>query len=132
MAALVTNAGKAIEAARMGGGTVNSQPEPLNVQWGTSATAEAATQTALVAPATEARVAGTSSQVTTTTTSDTYQVVATLTSAGAQTIQEVGLFDSVGSGSPATGGNMYIRAVHGAMTLAASDSITYTIKVTFV
>jgi len=131
MSPLVTNAGKAIEAARMGGGTVNSQPEPLNVQWGTSATAEAVTQSTLVAAATEARVAGTSSQVTTSVTSDTYQVVATITSASAQSIQEVGLFDTAGSGSPATGGNMFVRAVHGSMTLAIGDSVTYTLKVQY-
>lgn len=127
MAAMVVNAGKDIITNRIkGAGT-----EPLNVQWGTSATAEAATQTALVTPANEARVAGTSSRVTTTTTNDTYQVAGTVTSASAQTIQEVGLFDSAGTGTPATGGNMLMRAVHGSTTLAIGDAIAYTVKVQF-
>ena len=54
-----------------------------------------------------------------------------IVSASAQTIQEVGLFDAAGSGTPATGGNMYIRAVHGASTLAINDSIQYTIQIQF-
>lgn len=130
MAPLVTNAGDAIASGRMIGATP-SQAEPKNLQWGTSATAEAKTQTTLVAAAAEARVAGTSSQVTVTVSNDTYQVTGTITSSSGQTIQEVGLFDAAGSGSPATGGNMFMRGVHGSTTLNSGDGISYTIKVTF-
>jgi hypothetical protein len=121
MAPLLTNAGKAITTNRVKG----SGTEPSYVAWGTSATAEAATQTTLVAAASESRTAGTSSQVTVTTTNDTYQVTGTITSASAQSIQEVGLFDA------STSGNMYMRGVHGSTTLAIGDSIAYTIKVTY-
>ena len=130
MAPLVTNAGDAIVSGRMFGATP-TQAEPKYIQWGTAATAEAKTQTTLATAAAEARVAGTSSQVTVTVTNDTHQVTGTVTSSSAQTIQEVGLFDAAGTGSPATGGNMYMRGVHGATTLANGDSIAYTIKVTF-
>jgi len=127
MAAMVVNAGKAIIANRIKGDGTN----PKHVGWGTSATAENATQTDLVAPATEARTAGTETIVTVTVTNDTYQVVGTITCAGAgKTIQEVGLFDAAGSGSPPSGGNMLLRAVHGAQTLSVSDSIEYTVKTT--
>jgi len=120
---MVVNAGKAILAAACKY-TATTQLEPKYCDWGTSATAEAITQTGLVAVATEARTSGTSSLVTTTVTNDTYQVVALITCAGAgKTIQEVGLFDA------ATVGNMLCRAVHGAQTLAVGDAIEYTIGV---
>lgn len=96
MATVVTSKGREIIAGRMRGGTP-TQAEPLFVGWGTNP----ATRTALVsdvAPfteATEARVTGTSSIVTTTTTNDTYQVVGTITVSGAgKTIAEVFLCDS--------------------------------------
>lgn len=121
------NGGKGIITGRLIG-TTPSQAEPKFIQWGTGGTAEAITQTALATPANEARTSGTSSQVTTTTTSDTYQVTGSIVSAGSQTIQEVALFDAVGSGSPATGGTMFLRAVHSSQVLALNDSIAYTIK----
>lgn len=130
MAPLVTNAGDAIISGRMFGATP-SQTEPKYLQWGTSSTAEAKTQTALVAAANEARLAGTSSQVTVTVTNDTHQIVGTITSSSTQTIQEVGVFDAAGSGTPATGANMYVRGVHGSVAVNSGDSIAYTIKVTF-
>jgi len=126
MAAMVVNTGKAILSSLLAAGAAKY------VGWGTSSTAEANTQTDLVAAATEARVAGTQSQQTTTYTNDTYQVVATITCAGAgKTIQEVGVFDAAGSGSPPTGGNLFLRAVHGAQTLNVGDAIQYTIGVQF-
>jgi hypothetical protein len=129
MAAMVVNAGKAIIAAAMKY-TSGTQTEPRYVGWGTSATAEAATQTDLQAAATEARTAGTSSLVTTTVTNDTYQVVGTITCAGAgKSIQEVGLFDAAGSGSPPSGANMLCRSVHGVQTLNVGDAIEYTVGV---
>lgn len=124
MAPLVTNAGDAIVSGRMIGATP-SQAEPKYIGWGTSSTAEAKTQTNLQAAAAESRVAGTTSQVTTTVTNDTYQATGTITSASTQTIQEVALFDA------STSGNMFMRAVHGATALSSGDSIAYTVKVAF-
>lgn len=70
--------------------------EPKIVGWGLNPATITATVSD-VAPfkeAAEARVTGVSSQVTTTTAADTYQVVATLTSASGQTIAEVSLSDA--------------------------------------
>jgi hypothetical protein len=80
MATVVTNTGKGIVTNRLkGAGT-----EPVNVGWGTGAGTAAATDTTLftealvtLAAGTSDHTAGTSTQQTTTTTSDTYQVVAT-------------------------------------------------------
>lgn len=75
-------------------GTNPSQAEPKNLGWGTGAGTAAASDVAPFTEAAEARVVGTSSQVTTTSTNDTYQVVGTLTSASGQTITETFLSDS--------------------------------------
>lgn len=128
MAAMVVDTGKAIAANRM----LAAGTEPKYVGWGTSNTAEAAGQTDLQTAATEARTSGTSSRVTGSVTNDTYRVVATITCAGAgKTIQEVATFDAAGSGSPPSGGTMFLRAVHGAQTLNVGDSIEYTIDTRF-
>ena len=95
-----------------------------HVHWGTGTTAAAPTQTALVTPSSdETRASGAQSQVTTSVTNDTYQVVATLTCAStAKAITEVGVF------SAATGGSMYSRNAFDAINLAVGDSIQFTIK----
>ena len=135
-APLVTTAGKAIASGRMFGSTP-SQAEPKYIGWGTSTTAESVSQTDLVAAAVEARVAGTASQVTTTTTNDTAQWVGTITASaahgvgGGTAISEVALFDAAGSGSPPTGGTMFLRAVHGAQNLGVGDGTQYTVGCQF-
>jgi hypothetical protein len=79
--------------------------EPKNIAWGTGGTGTetaggappftaAITDVGMFQESAEARVAGTSSITTTTTTNDTYTVTGTITSAGTQTITECGLFDS--------------------------------------
>jgi hypothetical protein len=127
MAAMVTRVGTAIISAALNA----YASAPKFVGWGTSNTAEAGTQTDLVTPgANEARTSGTTSVVTGTYTNDTFQVVALITCAtGGKTIQEVGLFDAAGSGTPPSGGTLFARAVHGAQTLSVGDSIEYTIGV---
>lgn len=82
--------GREIVAARIAG----SGTEPKNLGWGTGTGTAANTDVAPFTEAAESRVAGTSSQVTTTSTNDTYQVVGTLTSASGQTITETFLSDS--------------------------------------
>ena len=99
MASLVPTVGKAILSGRMIGGTP-TQTEPRFVGWGTGAGAGSAASTDLSTAATEARVSGTSTQVTTTVTNDTHQVVGTITASGAKTITNVGVFDAAGTGSP--------------------------------
>jgi len=95
----VTAKGREIVASRMIGSTP-TQTEPLDVGWGTGGVGTGSPYTAAVSDvnmfkeAAESRVAGTSSQVTTTSTNDTYQVVGTLTSLSGQTIAEALLSDS--------------------------------------
>lgn len=90
---VVTRKGRDVISARMIG-TSPTQAEPKNVGWGTGTSTAAATDVAMFIEAAESRVVGTSSQVTTTTINDTYQVVGTITSASGQTIAEVALSDS--------------------------------------
>ena len=121
MATVVTNVGLAIITDRIkgAGGT-----EPNWIDWGTDATTAAVTDTALGTPGGEARVAGTSSQETTTVANDTYQVVGTMTEGGAgSTITEAGLFDAN------TAGNMFVSADFPGVTLATNESIQFTFKV---
>lgn len=129
MAAFVVVGGKGIIVNRMRG----TGTEPLNLQWGTSGTTATAADTGLgsTATTTEARTAGTTSSQTTTNTGDTWRVVGTITAAGARTIQEVGLYDTAGSGSPPTGGTFFLHADHGSTVFATNDSISYTINVQF-
>lgn len=122
MATVVTNAGLAIITNRVkGGGT-----EPNWIDWGTDATAAAATDTALGVPGGEARVSGTSTQETTSVTNDTYRVVGTMTESGAgATIAEAGLFDAN------TAGNMLVSADFTGVALANGESIQFTFNVQF-
>jgi hypothetical protein len=93
MATVVTSRGREIITSRMRGAPA-AGTEPLNVGWGTGVFTAAVSDVGPFIEASEARVAGTSSQVTTTTVNDTYQVVATITAGGAKTISEVLLSDS--------------------------------------
>jgi hypothetical protein len=80
-----------------------SPTEPKNIGWGSGATTQSANpDVALFGPQTEARVAGTSSLVTTSFLADTYQVTGTLTATNAKTITEAGLFDTTTAASTST------------------------------
>ncbi|MHB9861966.1 hypothetical protein [Streptomyces sp. YIM S03343] len=88
-----TSKGREIVASRLIGATP-AQAEPKYIGWGIGGGTAAATDIAPFQEAAEARVTGTSSQVTTTSTNDTYQASGTLTSASSQTITETFLSDS--------------------------------------
>lgn len=129
MATLVVNGGKDIVTNRIkGAGT-----EPLNVGWGTAAGTTAATDTTLfteklVDLSTSAgtdHTAGASTRQTTTTTNDTYQVVATRTATGSGTVTNAGLFDA------ASGGNLFLKGDFTGIGLVSGDSIQFTIKAVF-
>lgn len=95
---VVTAKGREVISGRMIGASP-TQNEPKQLGWGTGGVAggpftAATTDVAPFQEGAESRVAGTSSQVTTTTTNDTYQVVGTITSLSNQTIAEVFLSDS--------------------------------------
>lgn len=95
MATLVTRKGKEIIAARMIGSSP-TQAEPKIITWGLnpSGLTAAATDVAMFDESSEARVTATSSEVTTTTTNDTYQLVGTIVAGGTRAITEFGVFDS--------------------------------------
>lgn len=132
MASVVTNLGHGLAVAAMRGGA-----EPKYVGWGTGAGTAAAADTTLfsevdvdLVTGTGTRTTGTSSQVTTTYTGDTYQVVATRTATGNGTVTNVALFDNPTIGS----GSMYAKSDSaswsgGSVTLVAGDSITFTLQV---
>jgi hypothetical protein len=96
LAVVVTAKGKEILAARLIGSTP-TQTEPKFIGWGTQnglALTAAATDVAPFAESAESRTTGTASQVTTTTTNDTYQLVGTITATGTRAINEVIIADS--------------------------------------
>jgi hypothetical protein len=95
-AVVVTSKGRDVATARFIGATP-TQAEPKVIAWGTGNAADtiaSVSDIGLFSESAEARVTGTSSQVTTTTTSDTYQVTGSITASGVRSITEVGLFDS--------------------------------------
>src|SRR6266700_1936287 len=102
-ATVVTRKGREVFTGRQIGSSP-TQAEPKILCWGldpADAFAAANTDVALFTESGEARVSGTSSQVTTTTTSDTYQVTGTITASTTRAITEAGLSDS--STQPAQG-----------------------------
>jgi hypothetical protein len=121
MANVLTNAGKAIITNRLKG----SGTEPNFVTWGTGAGTAAATDTTLFTESAEARVAGTSTQATTTTTNDSYQVVGTITASATRAITNAGLFDT------SSAGNLFVKGDFATINLVSGDSIQFTIKVVF-
>lgn len=108
VATVATYSGRGIIWNRMKG----SGAEAKNIQWGTGSglvngaitiTGSAGQNVNLFTPATEARTAGTSSILTTTSLGDTYQVTGTIVCAAAsKTITEAGLFDASSPVSPTT------------------------------
>lgn len=128
LAMLQVNGGRAIVTGRLRAvGT-----EPLNIGWGTGAGTTAAADTTLF---TEALVnmsaggtdhtVGTSSQITTTTSNDTYQVTGTRTATASGTITNAGLFDA------ASGGTLFMKGDFTGIPLANGDAIAFTMKVQY-
>ena len=120
MATLLVNTGRAIISNRIKG----SGTEPSYVAAGTGSGTTAAADTTLFTE-TGTRTAGTSTQQTTSTTNDTYQVVGTITASGALTVTNAGLFDA------STSGNLFIKSDFTGVVLASGDSIQFTIKASF-
>lgn len=148
-ASVPTYSGRSIIWGRMkGNGT-----EWNNIGWGIStSTGSAAANVNLFKPATETRVAGTSTLTTTTQLGDTYKVTGTLTClVGAKTITEAGLFDtttlsatttiatsitaaatsiSIGLASGISSGNYYRQLEQGETVLVTGGQNTTTETVT--
>lgn len=125
-ATVVTTVGKALVASRMYDSAAAAEPKYIAMGVGaTGAARTAAVGDTALSTQVETRTAGTSSSVTTTTTGDTHQVVGTVTATSARSVDEAGLFNA------SSGGTMYVSATFGVITLASSDSIAFTWKVTF-
>ncbi len=149
LAILQVNSGRAIVTGRLLG---TSQAIPQFASWGTNTGTTAATDTTLFTETYSAtnngtgnqRTAGTMSQVTTATSNDSEQIVATLTAAQAQNgtqgqlggpISNAGLFDSVGTAAnlitAPSGGNLYMKGDFALINLSQNDSISFTFKVQY-
>lgn len=120
MSTLLVNTGRAIITNRLNGGGTT----PQYVGWGTGTGTTGATDTTLFTEVLP-RVSGTVSQVTTSSTNDTFQVVATQTAGTSETITNAGLFDA------ATSGNLFVKGDFTGIPLNTSDSIQFTFKVQF-
>lgn len=116
-----TAKGREIVSGRLTGAASPSQVEPKNLGWGTGAGTAAATDVAPFTEASESRVAGTSSLVTTTSTNDTYQVVGTLTSGSNQTITETFLSDSASKPAATTLASAISTTGATSMTVASAS-----------
>lgn len=131
MATLLVNAGQAICAGRMIGGTAPTQTEPKNIGIGSGAGTTAAADTTLFTEYTTgtwtsyARTSAAGTQVTTTNTNDTSSWVGTFTAGAAQTVTNAGNFDA------ATVGVMLVKGDFTGVALANGDSIQVTIKLKF-
>jgi len=121
MATLLVNTGKAVVTNYLNGGGAT---QPKYVAWGTGAGTTAATDTTLFTE-TGTRVSGTTTQQTTSTTNDTFQVVGTLTAGGSLTITNAGTFDASSSG------NLFVKGDFTGVPLNSGDSIQFTVKVQF-
>jgi hypothetical protein len=119
MATILANTGKAIFHNRLKG----TGTEPVYTAWGTGAGTAAIADTTLFTESAEARVAGTSSVVTTTTTNDTYQVVGTMVATAGRTITNAGLFDA------STSGNLFMKGDFTGVALNSGESIQFTQQV---
>lgn len=125
MATVFTNVGKQITTGRIKGvGTGPGSAEPYYVAWGTGAGTSSQADTTLFTE-TGTRTAGTSTQQTTSTTNDTYQVVGTLSATGSVTITNAGLFDAL------TSGNLYMKGDFTGVALNTGESIQFTMKVQY-
>ena len=120
MATLLVNTGRSAITGRLKGTTA----EPNYIAWGTGAGTTGATDTTLFTE-TGSRVAGTSTQQTTTTANDTYQVVGVVTTATATTITNAGLFDAAGTGT------LFLKTDFVGIALNPGDSIQFTFKISF-
>lgn len=122
---LITNAGHAAAAGRLAG--LGSYATFVNLAIGSGSTAASATDTALgteIATNGGGRGAATATQVTTSVTNDTLQLVKSWTFTGAVTVNEEGIFDNATSG-----GNLLARQIIGPYTMASGDTLTLTHKV---
>ena len=120
MGTVFSDSGKAWVTSVINGGTRGSAADMKYVAWGTGAGTSGTSDTNLFTEASETRVVGNQSRITTTATNDTFQVVGTLTANGTKTITNAGLFDA------STNGNMLIKGDFTGVPLLTNDQIQFT------
>lgn len=121
---LITNVGHAAGNGRMS--NQGSYSPFVNIAIGTGTTAAAATDTALQTEITTgggARGAATSTQVTTSVTNDTTQLVKTFSFTSSFAVTEEGILDNASSG-----GSLLAHQVFSAVNVVSGDSLTITHK----
>jgi hypothetical protein len=109
-------------------GNVSSPAYFTRLALGTSNTAVAANQTALVAEIVDtglARTVATVSRVTTTQTNDTLQLYYEFTATGTKAVEEVGIFNA------ASVGTMLARALTGTISMVNTNKLQITYQVKF-
>ncbi len=125
-ATVVSRKGREIFTGRMIGSSP-TQAEPKILAWGldpADAYAAANTDVALFTESAEARVTGTSSQVTTTTTNDSYRVTGTMTATAGRVITEAALYDSTTQPAAAAVAAGGVVGSNSATTLNTSATFT--------
>lgn len=124
-ATVVTNIGRAmlIDRVKTTPSTYSNPPKYAAMGVGATGAARTAAKTdTALSTEVESRVSGAESVITTTTTGDTYQNVATITAASARSVDEFGLFDA------AAVGNMFFSATLNVISLNPGDGIQFTAK----
>jgi hypothetical protein len=116
MADVLTTVGKAFITSTLAASTGKY------IAWGTGTSTALVGDTVIESESAEARVSGTQSQVTTTTTNDTYQIAGTITSASTQTIGNAGVL------SASTVGTLILHSNFTGVPLVSGDSIAFTFK----
>ena len=96
---------------------------PSHVGWGTGEGDTAEEDTSLFTEASEDRVDGTNSVITTNVTDDTYQVVAEMIADGTKTVTNAGLFTEL------TGGDLVFKTDFDGVPLEENDKIEFTFKI---
>jgi hypothetical protein len=122
---LVTTAGKALVAGRINGSGSPAAATYIGV--GTGATAANASDTTLQTEITDsglARVAGSVSLVTVTTTNDTSQITTTFSVSGTKAVTESGVLNAASSGT------LLCRQVFSAINVISGDSLAVTWRIT--
>ena len=107
---------------RLSSGPGSAEPKYLAIGTGTGTSAR--TDTALFTE-TGTRVAGTTSQTTTTVTNDTYQIQGTIAVGSPTAVTNAGAFDA------SSAGNGFIKGDFAVINLGAGDSISLTVSMQF-
>ena len=98
---------------------------PVHIGWGTGGDTVSETDTSLNTEASEDRVSGTKSIVTTTKDNDTYQVVGEITADGSKTIDNAGLFTD----TAANDGDLVVKGGFTGVPVDEGDKIEFTVKI---